>query len=53
MKYAVNLPNGGDAGHPRKMVEFARLAEAAGWDGVFLEDYIIWQGHNEVPTYDP
>ena len=53
MKYAVNLPNGGETGHPRKLAEFARLAEAAGWDGVFVEDYIIWQGHNEVPTYDP
>ena len=29
------------------------MAEAAGWDAVFLEDYIIWQGHNDAPTYDP
>jgi alkanesulfonate monooxygenase SsuD/methylene tetrahydromethanopterin reductase-like flavin-dependent oxidoreductase (luciferase family) len=53
MKYAVNLPNGGESGHPRKLAEFAKLAEASGWDGVFLEDYIIWQGHNDAPTYDP
>jgi alkanesulfonate monooxygenase SsuD/methylene tetrahydromethanopterin reductase-like flavin-dependent oxidoreductase (luciferase family) len=53
MKYAVSLPNGGASAHPRKLAEFARLAEASGWEAVFLEDYIIWQGHNEVPTYDP
>jgi alkanesulfonate monooxygenase SsuD/methylene tetrahydromethanopterin reductase-like flavin-dependent oxidoreductase (luciferase family) len=53
MKYAVSLPNGREAGHPRKLAKLAELAEAAGWDGVFLEDYIIWQGHNDAPTYDP
>lgn len=53
MKYAVSLPNGHEAGHPRKLAEMAKLAEASGWDGVFLEDYIIWQGHNNVATYDP
>ncbi len=53
MKYAVNLPNGHEVCHPRKLAEFAQLAEASGWDGVFLEDYIIWQGHNDAPTYDP
>lgn len=53
MKYAINLPNGLECGHPRKLAEFACIAEAAGWDGIFLEDYIIWQGHNDAPTYDP
>ncbi len=53
MKYAVNLPNGRESGHPRKLAEFAKIAEDSGWDGVFLEDYIIWQGHNDAPTYDP
>src|SRR5512135_1720991 len=53
MKYAVNLPNGREAGHPRKLAEFAKLAEDSGWDGVFLEDYVIWKGHNDAPTYNP
>ncbi len=52
MKFAVNLPNGKTCGDPKTLAEFARSAEAAGWDAVFLEDYIIWQGHNEAPTYD-
>ncbi len=53
MKFAINLPCGRKCGHPRILAEFAQLAEAAGWDAVFLEDYIIWQGHNDAATYDP
>ncbi len=53
MKFAINLPNGRRCGHPRMMAEFARLAETSGWDAVFMEDYIIWQGHNAALTYDP
>ena len=53
MKFAINLPCGRKCGHPRILAEFAHLAEASGWDAVFLEDYIIWQGHNDAPTYDP
>lgn len=37
----------------RDLVELAALAEDAGWDGVFLEDYLVWQGHQDMPTYDP
>jgi alkanesulfonate monooxygenase SsuD/methylene tetrahydromethanopterin reductase-like flavin-dependent oxidoreductase (luciferase family) len=53
MRFAINLPNGRECGYPRKLAEFALLAEEAGWDAVFLEDYIIWQGHNDAPTFDP
>ncbi|MBI4671443.1 MAG: LLM class flavin-dependent oxidoreductase [Chloroflexi bacterium] len=53
MQYGLNFPNGGLYHGARSLGEFARLAEAAGWDGVFLEDYIVWQGHPDVPTYDP
>jgi alkanesulfonate monooxygenase SsuD/methylene tetrahydromethanopterin reductase-like flavin-dependent oxidoreductase (luciferase family) len=53
MKFALSLPNGGTCGDPKQLAEFALLAEEAGWDAVFLEDYIIWQGRNNVPTYDP
>jgi alkanesulfonate monooxygenase SsuD/methylene tetrahydromethanopterin reductase-like flavin-dependent oxidoreductase (luciferase family) len=51
MHYGLNLPNGGV--NPQTLGEFAALAEEAGWDGVFLEDYIVWQGHRDTPTYDP
>jgi alkanesulfonate monooxygenase SsuD/methylene tetrahydromethanopterin reductase-like flavin-dependent oxidoreductase (luciferase family) len=53
MRHGINLPNGGLTGDPHTAAELAALAEASGWDGVFLEDYIVWQGHQEVPTYDP
>ncbi len=53
MKFAVNLPNGGECGHALKLAELAQLTESAGWDAVFLEDYIIWQGQNDIPTCDP
>jgi alkanesulfonate monooxygenase SsuD/methylene tetrahydromethanopterin reductase-like flavin-dependent oxidoreductase (luciferase family) len=51
MHYALSLPNGGP--EARTLVEFAALADEAGWEAVFLEDYIVWQGQAEVPTYDP
>jgi len=53
MLYALNLPNGGDWSDPRTLAELAQLAEESGWDGVFLEDYIVWQSQQNVPTYDP
>jgi alkanesulfonate monooxygenase SsuD/methylene tetrahydromethanopterin reductase-like flavin-dependent oxidoreductase (luciferase family) len=53
MKFALNLPNGKECGHPAMLAEFARVAEESGWDAVFLEDYIVWQGHDDAPTYDP
>ncbi|MBI5031075.1 MAG: LLM class flavin-dependent oxidoreductase [Chloroflexi bacterium] len=53
MKYGLSFPNGGPCGDARTLGELARLAEDSGWDGVFLEDYIVWQGHQDVPTYDP
>jgi alkanesulfonate monooxygenase SsuD/methylene tetrahydromethanopterin reductase-like flavin-dependent oxidoreductase (luciferase family) len=53
MQYCLNLPIGGQAAHPRMLAEFAAVAEASGWDGVFLEDYIVYQNRQDVPTYDP
>jgi alkanesulfonate monooxygenase SsuD/methylene tetrahydromethanopterin reductase-like flavin-dependent oxidoreductase (luciferase family) len=44
MKNGLALPTGGECGDPRFLVELARLAEASGWDGVFLEDYVWYQG---------
>lgn len=53
MRFGLNLPNGGACGDARTLADLARLAEEAGWDGVFLEAYIVWQGHQDTPTYDP
>jgi alkanesulfonate monooxygenase SsuD/methylene tetrahydromethanopterin reductase-like flavin-dependent oxidoreductase (luciferase family) len=53
MKYGLYLPTGGECGDPRFLVELAGLAEEAGWDGVFIEDYIVYQGEADEPTCDP
>ncbi len=53
MKYGLDMASAGAAGEARMMGELAHIAEESGWDGIFLEDYIVWQSHPEVPTYDP
>jgi alkanesulfonate monooxygenase SsuD/methylene tetrahydromethanopterin reductase-like flavin-dependent oxidoreductase (luciferase family) len=50
--HAVALPTGGECGDPRFLVELAELAEASAWDGVFLEDYVCYQGGVDTPTCD-
>jgi alkanesulfonate monooxygenase SsuD/methylene tetrahydromethanopterin reductase-like flavin-dependent oxidoreductase (luciferase family) len=53
MKYGLTLANAGVGGDARTLAEFAALAEASGWDGVFLEDYIVHHSAADAPTYDP
>jgi alkanesulfonate monooxygenase SsuD/methylene tetrahydromethanopterin reductase-like flavin-dependent oxidoreductase (luciferase family) len=53
MRFGLNLANGGPSADPRSMAELAALAEASGWDGVFLEDYLVYQNRVGTPTYDP
>jgi alkanesulfonate monooxygenase SsuD/methylene tetrahydromethanopterin reductase-like flavin-dependent oxidoreductase (luciferase family) len=58
LQYALSLPNGGECGHPRILADLAALAEASGWDGLFLEDYICYTNdtYHSIPgnpTYDP
>ncbi|GHO49460.1 LLM class flavin-dependent oxidoreductase [Ktedonospora formicarum] len=53
MKYGLSLPNGGVCGDARVLAELGCLAEASGWDGVFVEDYIVHQSDGAVPTCDP
>jgi alkanesulfonate monooxygenase SsuD/methylene tetrahydromethanopterin reductase-like flavin-dependent oxidoreductase (luciferase family) len=58
MRYAISVPNGGECADPRILAELAHLAEDAGWDGIFLEDYIQYTNDTYhslpgAPTYDP
>ena len=53
MQYGLSLPNGGICGDARVLTELGCLAEVAGWDGVFVEDYIVHQSDGAVPTCDP
>jgi len=50
VRYCLNLPNAGACGDARTLGEFAAIAEDAGWDGVFLEDYIVYQSRQEIAT---
>ncbi len=48
MKSALYLPAFGPLADPVALVELARRAEAAGWDGVFLWDHLLADGPVEV-----
>jgi alkanesulfonate monooxygenase SsuD/methylene tetrahydromethanopterin reductase-like flavin-dependent oxidoreductase (luciferase family) len=50
MKYGVNLPNMTD---PVTLVDLAVTAEAAGWDGVFLWDHLVYADTVDLPVMDP
>jgi hypothetical protein len=51
MQYGITISPVGPAGDPRSMMELAVLAEQAGWDAMFLEDYVVYP--DPLPTYDP
>jgi alkanesulfonate monooxygenase SsuD/methylene tetrahydromethanopterin reductase-like flavin-dependent oxidoreductase (luciferase family) len=42
LRCAVGLPNVGEYGDPRLLVELACRAEASGWDGVFIWDHFVY-----------
>lgn len=52
MRCAVGLPNVGDYGDPSLLAELARRAEAAGWDGVFIWDHVVYREPG-WPAADP
>ncbi|HEY3191131.1 MAG TPA: LLM class flavin-dependent oxidoreductase [Solirubrobacteraceae bacterium] len=52
MRYGLSLPAAG-ACDARALGDLAALAEASGWDGVMLEDYLVYQGRQELGTHDP
>lgn len=53
MRYGLELPNMCPGGDVQAFVELAYWAEEAGWDGVFLEDYIVHHAAKDAPTFDP
>jgi alkanesulfonate monooxygenase SsuD/methylene tetrahydromethanopterin reductase-like flavin-dependent oxidoreductase (luciferase family) len=52
VRCAVGLPNLGDYGDPVLLVDLAQRAEAAGWDGVFLWDHVVYREPG-WPAADP
>ena len=53
MRFSVTVGAVGVGRDPRGLAELARVVEGAGWDGLFLEDYLVYQGDVSEPTYDP
>src|SRR5262245_36450397 len=50
MHYGLSLPTGKECADVRFLALLAERAEAAGWDGIFLEDYICYGGDPAAPT---
>ena len=50
VRYGLYLPPFGPFGDPVVLVDLAVRAEAAGWDGIFLWDHLVYQG---MPIADP
>ncbi len=53
MRYELGIPTTCPTGDFRALVELAVLAEEAGWDAIFLEDYITHWHAKDAPTCDP
>jgi len=53
MRYSINIPNLGDFADPRVVGEVARLAEEAGWDGLFVWDQLIGYNRDLVAEFAP
>ena len=49
----MSLPCGGDRLAVQTLVDLAVELETVGWDGVFLEDYLVHYRGDDPTTYDP
>src|SRR5690554_2970568 len=48
MQFGISLPAFGAFGDPRYLAQSAAASEAAGWDGCFIWDHVIFD-----PTFNP
>ncbi|GAA2755154.1 LLM class flavin-dependent oxidoreductase [Actinopolymorpha rutila] len=53
MRFSVTTGAAGPGLDPAGLARLAAQAEQAGWDAFFLEDYLVYQGRTDLPTYDP
>ena len=53
MRFGIELAGAAATADPRVLGELAHIAEASGWDGIFLEDYIVHHSAAGIPTCDP
>jgi alkanesulfonate monooxygenase SsuD/methylene tetrahydromethanopterin reductase-like flavin-dependent oxidoreductase (luciferase family) len=52
VRFGIFLPNFGPFGDPTVIVDLAREAEDAGWDGLFIWDHMLF-GTEPEPVLDP
>jgi alkanesulfonate monooxygenase SsuD/methylene tetrahydromethanopterin reductase-like flavin-dependent oxidoreductase (luciferase family) len=53
MRFAIEFAGAGAAAYAGVLADLAMIAEDSGWDGVFLEDYIVHHKRPDMPTCDP
>lgn len=53
MQYAVSLPNFDAHWDPRTLARLAQEAEAAGWDGFFIWDHMLFDPYGGLAMSDP
>jgi alkanesulfonate monooxygenase SsuD/methylene tetrahydromethanopterin reductase-like flavin-dependent oxidoreductase (luciferase family) len=53
MRYAVNMPNFAEYADARTVAALAADAEAAGWDGAFVWDHMVYARDERLPVADP
>ncbi|MEU8370876.1 LLM class flavin-dependent oxidoreductase [Micromonospora tulbaghiae] len=53
MRHGLEIACGGGTLPVAELVALGELAERAGWDGVFLEDYLVHHAGDDPPTWDP
>jgi len=53
MRYALNVPNFAEYADVRTVAALAADAEAAGWDGFFVWDHMVFAKEEKLPVADP
>ena len=53
MRYALNVPNFAEYADVRTVAALAADAEAAGWDGFFVWDHMVFAKEQKLPVADP
>src|SRR4051794_18632920 len=53
MRFGLIVQMTGTLGYPQPLVQLARAAEAADWDGFFIWDVFGGDAHSPTPVVDP
>ena len=53
LRFAIDVPNFDEFGDPLVLVDLAVRAEAAGWDGFFIWDHLVWSREPVRRVADP